>query len=109
MGAIANEAGIASRRIGAIDIADRFTLVEVDSPVAQAVVTALRGTTIKGRTVTVRRDQPKRAAGYREPRQDEGGRPAKRDFKNKTPKRDRFGDLGDGAKKRAKKSRFEEE
>ncbi len=109
VGAIANEAGIASRRIGAIDIADRFTLVEVDSPVAQAVVTALRGTTIKGRTVTVRRDQPKRAAGYREPRQDEGSRPAKRDFKNKTPKRDRFGDLGDGAKKRAKKSRFEEE
>lgn len=32
VGAIANEAGIASRRIGAIDISDRFCLVEVDAP-----------------------------------------------------------------------------
>ena len=67
VGAIANEAGIASRRIGAIDISDRFCLVEVDAPVAQAVIAALKGTTIKGRTVTVRKDQPKRASGYREP------------------------------------------
>ena len=105
VGAIANEAGIASRRIGAIDIADRFTLVEVDSPVAQAVVAALRETTIKGRNVIVRRDQPKRAAGYREARRDDAPRGRVRD----RGARDRFGDLGEGAKKRGvKKSRFDE-
>ncbi|MEG0821469.1 MAG: DEAD/DEAH box helicase [Burkholderiaceae bacterium] len=63
VGAIANEAGIAARKIGAIEIADRFSLVEVDGPVANVVIDALRGTTIKGRQITVRRDQPKRAAG----------------------------------------------
>ena len=109
VGAIANEAGIASRRIGAIDIADRFTLVEVDSPVAQAVVTALRGTTIKGRTVTVRRDQPKRAAGYRDATESDSElrrdqRAFKRDFKGK----DRFGAMGERAKKRQARSRFED-
>ena len=59
VGAIANEAGIPSKRIGAIDIAERFTLVEVDSAAANAVIEALRAATIKGRTVTVRRDRPK--------------------------------------------------
>ncbi len=57
VGAIANEAGIAARRIGAIDIADKFSLVEVDTPVASAIIDALRQTTIKGRSVTVRRDK----------------------------------------------------
>lgn len=60
VGAIANEAGIASKRIGAIEILERFSLVEVDAPVANAVIEALRGTTIKGRSVTVRRDRPKK-------------------------------------------------
>lgn len=62
VGAIANEAGIASKRIGAIEILDRFTLVEVDTPVAAAVIDALRNTSIKGRNVTVRRDRPKKSA-----------------------------------------------
>ncbi len=64
VGAIANEAGLASRRIGAIDIAERFTLVEVDSDAADMVIEALRGTTIKGRSVAVRRDRgPAREPG----------------------------------------------
>lgn len=58
VGAIANEAGISSRQIGAIDIADRFSLVEVDSNVAEDVIRELKKAHIKGRTVVVRYDRP---------------------------------------------------
>ena len=47
VGAIANEAGIPSKLIGSIDIADRFSLVEVDENVAQDVIYALRDAFIK--------------------------------------------------------------
>ncbi len=56
VGAIAGEAGISGRDVGAIDIADRFSLVEVPENLAGAVIQALRGATIKGKKVTVRRD-----------------------------------------------------
>ncbi|MFL5575690.1 MAG: DEAD/DEAH box helicase [Gemmatimonadaceae bacterium] len=57
VGAIANEAGIDSSAIGAIEIADRFSLVEVPDEIAEEIIGALRGTTIKGKRVTVRRDR----------------------------------------------------
>jgi ATP-dependent RNA helicase DeaD len=53
VGAIANEAGISSRAFGAIDIADRYSLVEVADEVADAVSHALRRSTLKGKKVTV--------------------------------------------------------
>jgi ATP-dependent RNA helicase DeaD len=56
VGAIANEAGIPGREIGAIEISERHSIVEVGEDVAQDVITAMRGTTLKGRKVTVRRD-----------------------------------------------------
>jgi ATP-dependent RNA helicase DeaD len=57
VGAIANEAGIDARAIGAIQIADRFSIVEVPEEIADDVVAALRASTIKGRQVLVRRDR----------------------------------------------------
>ncbi|MGQ0563156.1 MAG: DEAD/DEAH box helicase [Gemmatimonadota bacterium] len=57
VGAITGEAGLAGRDIGAIEIADRFSLVEVPQSAANDVITALRGTTIKGRRTTVRRER----------------------------------------------------
>jgi ATP-dependent RNA helicase DeaD len=54
VGAIANEAGVDSSGIGAIDIADRFSLVDVPSGDADAIITALRGTKIRGKKVLVR-------------------------------------------------------
>jgi ATP-dependent RNA helicase DeaD len=57
VGAIANEAGIDARSIGAIDIADRFSLVEVPGDSADAIIDALRGTTIRGKKVLARRDR----------------------------------------------------
>ena len=63
VGAIANEARMDSSNIGAIEIADRFSLVEVPEPMAERVIEALRGTTIKGKRVTVRRDRDFGAGG----------------------------------------------
>jgi ATP-dependent RNA helicase DeaD len=57
VGAIAGETGLSGRDIGAIEIADRFSLVEVPEEAANEVITALRNTTIKGRKVNVRRER----------------------------------------------------
>ncbi|GAB2842410.1 DEAD/DEAH box helicase [Actinoallomurus bryophytorum] len=57
VGAIAGESGLAGRDIGAIEIADRFSLVEVPESAADEVIKALRRTTIKGRKATVRRER----------------------------------------------------
>lgn len=57
VGAIANEAGVDSRDIGAIEIADRFSLVEVPDDAAEEVIDALRATTIRGKRVVARRDR----------------------------------------------------
>ena len=56
VGAIANEVGIESSAIGAIEIADRFSLVQVPEEIAEEIIAALRSTTIKGKKVPVRRD-----------------------------------------------------
>ncbi|MDQ5825736.1 MAG: DEAD/DEAH box helicase [Chloroflexota bacterium] len=53
VGAIANEAGIPGRTIGAIDIYDRVAFVEVPASDRDQVIDALRNTTIKGRKLQV--------------------------------------------------------
>ena len=63
VGAIANEARVDSSNIGAIEIADRFSLVEVPERMAERIIDALRSTTIKGKRVTVRRDRDFEAGG----------------------------------------------
>ena len=50
------EAGIESRSIGAIEINDAFSLVEVPEALADDVIEALRATKIRGSRVTVRRE-----------------------------------------------------
>src|SRR3954451_6263427 len=57
VGAITGETGRTGRDIGAIEIHQRFALVEVPESAAEEVVQALRATMIKGRTATVRRDK----------------------------------------------------
>jgi ATP-dependent RNA helicase DeaD len=57
VGAITGEAGINSGELGAIQIADRFSLVEVPASRAEEIIAALRATTIRGRKVPVRRDR----------------------------------------------------
>ncbi|GAA3592500.1 DEAD/DEAH box helicase [Nonomuraea rosea] len=60
VGAIAGESSLSGRDIGAIDIADRFSLVEVPQESADEVIAALRQATIKGRRPTVRRERDTR-------------------------------------------------
>jgi ATP-dependent RNA helicase DeaD len=57
VGAIANEAGISPKGIGAIDIADKFSIVEVREDESRSIIAALRGTTLRGKKVTVREDR----------------------------------------------------
>ena len=56
VGAIANEAGVPGSAIGVIEIADKFSLVEVPAEAADHVIEALRSTKIRGKRVQVRRD-----------------------------------------------------
>ena len=63
VGAIANEAQVDSRSIGAIEIADRFSLVEVPEDMAEQIIDALRSTTLKGKRVVVRRDRDFESGG----------------------------------------------
>jgi ATP-dependent RNA helicase DeaD len=57
VGAITGESRLGGRDIGAIEIADRFSLVEVPESAASEVIAALRRTTIKGKKPTVRRER----------------------------------------------------
>jgi ATP-dependent RNA helicase DeaD len=54
VGAITGEAGISAEDIGAIDISDRYSLVEVPESLVNDVITALRRTRLRGRKVEVR-------------------------------------------------------
>ncbi|MFR9777909.1 DEAD/DEAH box helicase [Micromonospora sp. MS34] len=83
VGAITGETGVSGRDIGSIEIADRFSLVEVPYAVADEVIQGLRGSTIKGRKATVRRDRDGDGGGERRERRgresDGGARRERRD------------------------------
>src|SRR3954470_2638942 len=58
VGAIAGESGVSGQAIGAIEVSDRFAIVEVPDEHAQEIIAALRSTTIKGKKTAVRRARP---------------------------------------------------
>ena len=60
VGAIANESGLSGRQIGAIDITDKFSIVEIPASAVDEVIVAMRQTTIKGKKAVVRRDKGRR-------------------------------------------------
>lgn len=66
VGAIAGETGESGTKVGRIEIRDNFSIVEVDSAIADRVIQALNGTTLKGRSVRV--DYDRRGAGAERPR-----------------------------------------
>jgi ATP-dependent RNA helicase DeaD len=57
VGAITGETRLSGREIGAIQISDRFAIVEVPEQSAEHVITALRSSTIKGKRPKVHRDR----------------------------------------------------
>ena len=60
VGAITNEAGLTSRQLGKITIADRHALVDIPEALVDRVVRALSKTTIRGQRVEVRRERQRR-------------------------------------------------
>jgi ATP-dependent RNA helicase DeaD len=60
VGAIANEVGVDSSAVGAIQILERHTIVEVPDEIADDIIVALRAATIRGKRVLVRRDRDTR-------------------------------------------------
>lgn len=56
VGAITNEANITSDLLGKINMRDQFSVVEVDASVADRVIQAITGKTIRGRVVNARVD-----------------------------------------------------
>lgn len=60
VGAIANEAGIPGRAIGAIELFERFSFVEVPSNHVERVMRALKRTTIRGRKISPSIAKPRR-------------------------------------------------
>ena len=71
VGAIANEAGVPGNAIGAIDIMDRSTFVEVPEADAARVIEALSRTKLRGKRVFVEIARPKRDEPFEDQR---GGR-----------------------------------
>ncbi|MHA3701739.1 DEAD/DEAH box helicase [Jatrophihabitans sp. YIM 134969] len=59
VGAIANESSLPGRAIGAIEIQQRFSVVDIPADSADEVIVALRNTTIKGRKPKVERYTPR--------------------------------------------------
>ena len=77
VGAIANEAGVPGNAIGAIDIMDRSTFVEVPEAEAGRVIDALSRTKLRGKRVYVDIARPRReddGRGYRESAPSDSGR-----------------------------------
>ncbi|MBA3276675.1 MAG: DEAD/DEAH box helicase, partial [Chloroflexia bacterium] len=63
VGAIANEANIPGRAIGAIDILDTYSFVDVPEDAAQRVIEALTNASVKGKPVTVEVSSEPAASG----------------------------------------------
>ena len=59
VGAITGETGLAGREIGAIEITERFSVVEVPAAAVEEVIRALRATSVKGRRPRVERYRPR--------------------------------------------------
>jgi ATP-dependent RNA helicase DeaD len=78
VGAITGEAGVEGSRIGKIEIRDTLSLVEVERGVAESVIKALNGTTVRGRSVRVDYDRP-RTREYPPRRRKGGDRKSRRD------------------------------
>lgn len=68
VGAITGETGARGDQVGRIEIRDNFSIVEVSAEIADQVIRALNGTTLKGRSLRVdydRRPSGARGAGER--------------------------------------------
>jgi hypothetical protein len=70
VGAIANEAGIPGKSIGAIDIYDRFSFVEVPTQYRDQVLERMRRTTIRNQPISIKVATPDQGERSERPRRD---------------------------------------
>ena len=77
VGAIANEANIPGRAIGAIDILDAYSFVDIPQEHVERVLAALRGSAIKGRPVGAEVAQPDGGRSGGDRRRDGAGGPVR--------------------------------
>ncbi len=61
LGAITGEAGVPGGKVGKIEIKESHSLADVEESVARQVITALNGTSIRGRAVRADVDRPRRS------------------------------------------------
>jgi ATP-dependent RNA helicase DeaD len=90
VGAIANEAGVPGHSIGAIDIYDRFTFVDVPAQYREQVLAGMSGVAIRNQDVRIRiampRDEaaPSQKKEKRRPKKIQRSRPGKKPFRRKS-------------------------
>ncbi|MGQ0814133.1 MAG: DbpA RNA binding domain-containing protein [Gemmatimonadota bacterium] len=82
VGAITGESGIKGEDVGRVEIRDTFSVIEIASNVADQVIRALNGTTMKNRALRVDYDRKTTAGGSRAPIK----RGPKREFKREKPR-----------------------
>jgi ATP-dependent RNA helicase DeaD len=88
VGAIANEAGVPGKEIGAIDIDERFSLVEVPARYQQQILERMAGITLRGRTLAIRvAGEADEGSRTRQRPGKPAGAPVKRPPYKKPPKR----------------------
>ena len=85
LGAITGEADVEGSQIGRIEIRDTFSIVEIQEPIAERVIRALNGITVRGRSVRADYDRPGSARSGDNRGQRGEGKPGRRSG----PRRDR--------------------
>lgn len=83
VGAITGESGVKGEEVGRLDIRDTFSVVEVDSSIADRVIRAMNGTTMKGRALRV--DYDRKTSSPAKPRGPVKRGP-KREYKREKPR-----------------------
>jgi hypothetical protein len=86
VGAIANEAGVPGNAIGAIDIYDKVSFVDIPESLLPRVIERMNGATIRSRDVRIRVATPRDEAPGQERRQ---GKPRKKRIFQKSKRRAR--------------------
>jgi len=59
VGAITGETGVPARALGAIEIADAYSLVSVPEEFADQIIAGMKNATLRGQKVTIRRERPR--------------------------------------------------
>ena len=62
VGAITGEIGVPARVLGAIEIAENFSLVDVPEELADEIIAGMKNASLRGQKVTIRRDRESRDA-----------------------------------------------